>query len=92
VQLQVCAVCSNQSPEADTNFTIIGKGWRVRRYHEPNGDRVVQWLCPSCWRSLKEGPRKAPPPQAASDTPSAAFARAGHWLRRGARSDPPPGR
>jgi len=59
---EVCVGCGKESPETETNYTLISPryGWRLARERRPNGKFDVQWRCPECWRQYKAA-SKAPP-------------------------------
>jgi hypothetical protein len=59
---QTCIDCGKKSPETETNYTLISAqfGWRLTRRREPNGDFVVEWRCPDCWRAHKKRLDEAP--------------------------------
>jgi hypothetical protein len=67
---QTCVGCGKQSPETETNYTLISAqfGWRLTRYKSPDGGLVVEWRCPTCWReykrarTIKPGESNPPPP------------------------------
>jgi len=52
---QLCIDCGKQSPETETNYTLISAqfGWRLTRRKAENGEFVVEWRCPDCWRKHK---------------------------------------
>jgi hypothetical protein len=80
---QTCVGCGKKSPETETNYTLISAqfGWRLTRFHGPDGALVVQWRCPNCWRDFKRsrtgagaaggagGGSPSPPPEAPLRTP-----------------------
>jgi hypothetical protein len=85
VERQTCADCGKDSPETETNYTLISAqfGWRLTRAYTDDG-LVVEWRCPECWREHKrkrgtvtaggtEDRRSVPPPSGASSsvTPAA---------------------
>jgi hypothetical protein len=53
---QICIDCGKQSPETETNYTLISAqfGWRLTRRKTERGDFVVEWRCPECWRKHKQ--------------------------------------
>jgi hypothetical protein len=53
---QTCIDCGKQSPETETNYTLISAqfGWRLTRRKTESGDFVVEWRCPDCWRKHKQ--------------------------------------
>jgi hypothetical protein len=50
-----CVVCGTRSPPTDTNYTLISArfGWRLARGIDGEGNRVMQWHCPTCWAKVK---------------------------------------
>jgi hypothetical protein len=89
---QRCVDCSRESPETNTNYTLISAqyGWRLQRTRRADGVVVVEWRCPECWRRYKEArPTKAAFGVRSIETPLMAFARARRRLA-GRPSDPPP--
>jgi len=52
---QICVGCQAQSPETETNYTLIGSqhGWRLIRSRTPDGTVVAEWRCPGCWKAYK---------------------------------------
>jgi hypothetical protein len=74
VERQTCADCGKDSPETETNYTLISAqfGWRLTRAYTDDG-LVIEWRCPECWREHKlkrgtvtgggtEDRRSVPPP------------------------------
>jgi hypothetical protein len=53
---QNCIDCGKQSPETETNYTLISAqfGWRLSRRRDRNGDFIVEWRCAECWRDHKK--------------------------------------
>ena len=53
---QTCIDCGKKSPETETNYTLISAqfGWRLSRRRAENGEFVVEWRCPDCWRNHKK--------------------------------------
>jgi hypothetical protein len=53
---QTCIDCGKQSPETETNYTLISAqfGWRLSRRRDKNGDFIVEWRCAECWREHKK--------------------------------------
>jgi hypothetical protein len=51
---QTCSKCGENSPETETNYTLIGYGWRLERSRRPHGDFLAEWRCPACWRAYRE--------------------------------------
>jgi hypothetical protein len=50
---RTCNDCGEKSAEVETNYSLIGKGWRVTRLRMPDGRITVSWRCPECWRIYK---------------------------------------
>jgi hypothetical protein len=52
---EICVACRKESPETETNYTLISPkyGWRLARNKRPDGTYDVEWRCPDCWRALK---------------------------------------
>jgi hypothetical protein len=44
-----------KSPETETNYTLISAqfGWRLARSKSSDGEILVEWRCPTCWREYK---------------------------------------
>jgi hypothetical protein len=59
---QICVDCRKESPETETNYTLIGSrhGWRLTRRAGTDGERVMEWRCPECWRAYKAGSGEVP--------------------------------
>ena len=59
---QTCIGCGKKSPETETNYTLISAqfGWRLTRYRDADGNIVIEWRCPNCWRDYKKA--KGEPP------------------------------
>lgn len=56
LERQSCVDCGVQSPETDTNYTLIsGAGWRLTREKLPDGRMSADWHCPRCWNERKGG-------------------------------------
>ncbi|HEY3494115.1 MAG TPA: hypothetical protein VGK73_05490 [Polyangiaceae bacterium] len=56
--VRVCSDCKVESPEVETNYTLISArhGWRLARTVDAEGKLLMQWRCPRCWtrhKSLK---------------------------------------
>jgi hypothetical protein len=53
---KACVGCGKQSPETETNYTLISArhGWRLHRFKLPDGKFDVEWHCPDCWKARKE--------------------------------------
>ena len=58
--VRVCHDCKTESPEVETNYTLISSrhGWRLHRGTDAEGRTVMQWRCPECWARFRN--RKAP--------------------------------
>src|SRR5689334_7949822 len=54
---QTCVDCQAQSPETETDYTLISAqyGWRLTRSKGRDGSLLLQWRCPSCWTKHKAG-------------------------------------
>jgi hypothetical protein len=52
---ETCVDCKKQSPETETNYTLIGSrhGWRLSREKLPDGKVLVEWRCADCWKLHK---------------------------------------
>jgi hypothetical protein len=52
---QTCIDCKALSPETDTNYTLISAqyGWRITRVTTSEGDLLIEWRCPACWKIHK---------------------------------------
>ena len=59
---QTCIDCGKKSPETETNYTLISAqfGWRLSRRRADNGEFIVEWRCPECWRSHKKKTEDSP--------------------------------
>lgn len=59
---QTCVTCGAQSPDTETNYTLISSrfGWRLHRFKDATGEFVLEWYCPKCWARRKAA-RGAPP-------------------------------
>jgi YD repeat-containing protein len=46
-----CKGCGAESPQTNTNYTLISQqhGWRLAFEYEADGRRVAHWRCPKCW-------------------------------------------
>ncbi len=67
VDRPTCIACGAHAPNTDTNYTLISAtfGWRLtRRAVLPDGTRAVEWRCPSCWSTHKNGRAVAAPMRA----------------------------
>ena len=66
-----CHECGVDSPETNTEYTLISSryGWRVVRSRNAEGEIVMEWRCPACWKRYKEVPRSAEPSTAAPRRP-----------------------
>lgn len=51
-----CVDCGAQSPETDTNFSLVSAehGWRFATRRGPDGGVIVEWRCPTCWQAYKQ--------------------------------------
>lgn len=60
---QTCVGCSRQSPETETNYTLISAqfGWRLTRTPAADGSISIEWRCPTCWRTYRAGRRRTEP-------------------------------
>ena len=49
-----CVRCKTFAPPTNTNHTLISAsyGWRLTR-GLVDGEPVVEWRCPDCWRIYK---------------------------------------
>ena len=72
---QRCSDCGLQSPETNTDYTLIGSkhGWRLTKQKAPDGSVTVYWRCPPCWAAHKRSRPEvatavAPPPPGAIPT------------------------
>jgi hypothetical protein len=97
-QRQECIDCNVQSPFTDTNYTLISAlhGWRLAVLRFPDGQFVVEWRCPHCWKAYKSRERMpasenriAVATTAFAERPRDVFARAARRLRES--SGPPRG-
>jgi hypothetical protein len=50
-----CADCAQQPPATETNYTLISArhGWRLSRGVDENGQKVMRWRCPDCWKKYR---------------------------------------
>jgi hypothetical protein len=48
-----CFDCQRESPKADSDYTLIGAGWRLVERTAPDGSRAVTFRCPECWAKYK---------------------------------------
>jgi hypothetical protein len=50
-----CVDCRAFAPQTNTYYTLIGPthGWRMTRAPQTDGDMLVEWRCPACWRKYK---------------------------------------
>jgi hypothetical protein len=67
--------CGRESPETDTDYTLISSkhAWRLIKQKGPDGSVRVEWRCPSCWAAHKRtrpeiATAVAAPPPGAIDT------------------------
>src|SRR5882672_1113524 len=53
--VQICIGCGKKAPETETNYTLISAqfGWRLTRQKRDDGEIVLEWRCPTCWRDFK---------------------------------------
>jgi hypothetical protein len=60
---QTCVDCHELSPETETNYTLIGSrfGWRITRRKDADGNMLVEWRCPACWRAYKAARNESVP-------------------------------
>ena len=51
-----CIDCGKKPPPTDTNYTLISArhGWRLTRGADHDGQRVMEWRCPSCWQAYRK--------------------------------------
>jgi hypothetical protein len=58
--VRTCNDCGTQSPEVETNYTLISSrhGWRLHRSLDAAGRTLMQWRCPECWARFRN--RKTP--------------------------------
>ena len=56
--VRVCTDCKTESPEVETNYTLISArhGWRLSRTLDARGKLLMQWRCPRCWALFKSRP------------------------------------
>jgi len=54
-----CADCGGESPETNTNYTLISQqhGWRLVLHSDASGRRFAEWRCPKCWTQHREKKR-----------------------------------
>ena len=54
--VRVCIDCRIESPEVETNYTLISArhGWRLARTADAEGKLVMSWRCPTCWARFKK--------------------------------------
>jgi hypothetical protein len=47
-----CVDCGKLPPPTDTSYTLISTrhGWRLTRAVDKDGQRIMEWRCPSCWQ------------------------------------------
>ena len=52
---QTCVGCRKQSPETDTEYTLISAqfGWRLTRKRGAGDSYAIEWRCPTCWAAYK---------------------------------------
>ena len=63
---QTCVDCNAQSPETETENTLISAqhGWRLTRRPLPGGALTIEWRCPVCWRAHRARQGEPVPPSA----------------------------
>jgi hypothetical protein len=56
-----CVDCQARSPKTKTHYTLISAdfGWRLSRRTGPEGQVLVEWRCPVCWRLHKKARTEA---------------------------------
>jgi hypothetical protein len=66
-----CIGCGRLSPETETNYTLISSqfGWRLTRFRRDDGEFIVEWRCPACWKHFKDSRRGDDPRAASSSRP-----------------------
>jgi hypothetical protein len=57
-----CVDCGGESPQTNTNYTLISRqhGWRLTLEHV-DGRRVAHWRCPRCWDRHRKAPGRPVP-------------------------------
>jgi hypothetical protein len=52
---ETCIDCHKQSPETETDYTLISSqfGWRLTRSKGADGGLLLEWRCPACWGEYK---------------------------------------
>ena len=50
---QSCCVCQRESQLVQSDYTLIGVGWRNLIVQGSEGRRQAQWYCPECWARRK---------------------------------------
>jgi hypothetical protein len=48
-----CFDCQREAPKADSDYTLIGSGWRLVERPSKDGSRSVTFRCPECWAKYK---------------------------------------
>jgi|HubBroStandDraft_1064217.scaffolds.fasta_scaffold366102_1 hypothetical protein len=50
-----CVDCRTLAPQTNTYYTLIGPihSWRMSRASQPDGEVLIEWRCPTCWRRFK---------------------------------------
>ncbi len=58
---EACVDCQKQSPETETDYTLISAqfGWRLTRGKAADGSLLLEWRCPSCWAAHKRAHSQA---------------------------------
>lgn len=54
--VRVCNDCKTESPEVETNYTLISSrhGWRLHRSVDSAGRTLMEWRCPECWARFRK--------------------------------------
>jgi len=60
-----CAGCRIHAPRTPSAYTLISAshGWRLSIRKDREGNRIPEWLCPTCWsahRKLRGGNSEQP--------------------------------
>ena len=89
---QTCIDCGKKSPETETNYTLISAqfGWRLSRRRADNGEFIVEWRCPDCWRTHKKKSEEAPSGSSGRTIPDRTATLPSNTRSPVARSNPPP--
>jgi hypothetical protein len=48
-----CEGCKASAPVMPSDYTLIGRAWRVIRHRSPTGAVELLWYCPRCWERQK---------------------------------------